>query len=178
VTIPEPDKVKTKRAGRKRRAAGWTLLTFALLVAAAWAASRWFSPAFRGDRFSVSIFAGQFNVMVLPQSLPDRDRGWMGYTPSASERHWTWWYGWRQEDVRRNYGAVAVAELQAGRSTMLFVNVLLWPIPLLLTAPAVFLLRSAARARRHAKANSCTKCGYSLTGLTPNTPCPECGRQK
>ena len=54
----------------------------------------------------------------------------------------------------------------------------LWPIPLLLWTPAALLLRSGYRARRRAMTGRCSKCGYDLTGLGADAPCPECGKAK
>jgi hypothetical protein len=52
----------------------------------------------------------------------------------------------------------------------------LW-IPLLLLAfPTTYLFLRDRRAARLAKTNSCPHCDYNLTGLAPNSPCPECGR--
>jgi hypothetical protein len=59
---------------------------------------------------------------------------------------------------------------------MTFWTMPLWPIPLLLCTPAALLLRSASLARRRANTGACTKCGYSLSGLAADTPCPECGK--
>ena len=44
------------------------------------------------------------------------------------------------------------------------------------TVPTAFLFyRDRAVARRRVE-GKCLACGYDLRGLTPNTPCPECGR--
>lgn len=59
-----------------------------------------------------------------------------------------------------------------------WLSIPLW-MPLLLSAIPVFILwRSHFRANRAARINVCPKCNYSLTGLPPSSPCPECGGGK
>ena len=56
------------------------------------------------------------------------------------------------------------------------VTLLLWP-PALVVGLATGLLTWHARriAARSSRLNLCAECGYSLTGLAPSAPCPECG---
>jgi len=53
-----------------------------------------------------------------------------------------------------------------------FVFVPFW-MPAALSCFALFILRYF---RRPSKSNCCGRCGYSLAGLTPDSPCPECGQ--
>ena len=47
----------------------------------------------------------------------------------------------------------------------------LWMLPFALILPAAY-----AFARDRLIPNSCLHCSYPLTGLAPNSPCPECGK--
>ena len=50
-------------------------------------------------------------------------------------------------------------------------------IPLLLLAVlTVWLMEKDRRSARWAKEGRCDRCGYDLSTLTENTPCPECGK--
>ena len=49
-----------------------------------------------------------------------------------------------------------------------------WFIVLLAATPTAVLWRSWWRKHRF-RPGSCQSCGYSLTGLSPLAPCPECG---
>ena len=56
------------------------------------------------------------------------------------------------------------------------------PLWSLMAMPAVPLTIAAIRRRRTLKhahnTNPCPHCSYNLTGLAPNSPCPECGRTR
>ncbi len=51
----------------------------------------------------------------------------------------------------------------------------LWPLVAASLIPTTILWTLHLRATRRARAGNCAKCNYSLSGLTPPSPCPECG---
>jgi hypothetical protein len=182
-------KTATKRIGReggKRRAAGWTLLILGLLVAGVWVASGWWSVVSYGSqhRWAVRDRAISAERIEGDASFARRD-GWTyakadpavvrqlrldleANGPGADYR------------VRRLTvpGLLVYVNQSNYFRTIEILRVDVWPIPLLLWTPAALLLRSGFLARRRANTNACAKCGYSLAGLTSDSPCPECGGAK
>jgi len=145
--------VNVKRIGRKRRAAGWTLLTLGVIVAGVWAASGWLRVEVDRRTFHVVVDSGLLTIQSGPPAGRER--------PFLSPSQLSEW-SWRIRDL-----------INEQRPE---VRLALWPIPLLLWTPAALLLRSGTLAQRRANTNACAKCGYSLAGLADGAPCPECGR--
>ena len=154
--------------GRKRRAAGWTLLVLGVVVAGVWVASGWGS--FERDRMeqsgeilTVGIHNGRIGWsqgVIHNAAIPLEGR--TVYTFERVIQPWRDIPVWEfRPDFPESWGSVP-----------------LWPIPLLLFATGVPILRSGILARRRAMTGSCAKCGYSLAGLAPDAPCPECGKTK
>jgi hypothetical protein len=177
----EPDRLKLKRKGRKRRMMGWTLLTLGVLVAAVWVSSRWWWARWTGQSYRVEVGYG---TIALRPNFPPGSMGptcWNGGRVPPQYREWDTWLGWsfsRSPELSTN-----TTERRAGVFVLSLSDyygsgamVTLWPIPLMLWPPAALLLRSGYVAHRRATAGACTKCGYSLAGLTSGVPCPECGR--
>ena len=147
--------MKAKKAGRKRRMLGWTLLTLGVLVAGMWVWSGWnwltIYYHFKSAR-SISIGFGRIDSTPGHQAL--------GNYPQSGGPRWVYWYS---KSTGYYSGLISYAYP-------------LWPIPLLLWTPAALLLRSGIVARRRTITNACPKCGYSLAGLTAGAACPECGK--
>ena len=55
---------------------------------------------------------------------------------------------------------------------------MLWPIALTANIGGALLVRNGSRARLRARIGKCVACGYDLSGLTPGSSCPECGKGK
>jgi hypothetical protein len=179
------NKVKAKTAGKRRTATGWTLLLLGLLVAGVWVASRGRDLGRGFDSGAVWAKEGTFAVAWFSFSRPVS--GW--FLPRHFSAEWEWKWFTRDEQMRAMVGHEAtdftdtnffvaaytdVVYVRAGRIRV--IEVVLWPIPLLLWTPAALLLRSGYLARRRANTGSCAKCGYSLARLGAGVPCPECGK--
>lgn len=175
--IPVKKPRPAKSIGRKRRAAGWTLLALGVIVAGVWVASGWWLvTGWCGDtRWFCRNGSMGCQIGVRRSSLPFSSPTFAMETYSERSR-----FTLRAESPLIRQGddldlfvfAVLSPTSHPGIRILAFA---LWPIPLLLCAPAAFLLRSGIIARRRAMTNTCPMCGYSLTGTAEGSPCPECG---
>jgi hypothetical protein len=156
MTNPRP-----KTPGRKRRVAGWTVLAFAILATSAWLISGWWAFSYQGRKVLVGCSWGTFFLTYQPArfaGIPAGALGWQGGPVRPPGIQF-----WRLEYISNPTGDFAL-------------HLPPWPVPLLLTAAAIPLLRSAGLVRRRAALNLCPRCGYDTRGLAPNALCPECGR--
>lgn len=179
-------KAPASKIGRKRRTLGWTILTLGLVVAGVWFASRWLRLDFSlGSARSHCLTQG---VLVIP-GYPDPScppwsfqlrSAWRHSNSSSVLKGWCWrstqvrWINWESPDLQVT-DLYVTASASFSRK-LLFLVVVLWPIPLLLCPPGGLLLRSGIIARRRAMTGKCRSCGYNLTGLGPDAKCPECGK--
>ena len=182
---PDPDKANVnaqvknrQRKGRKRRLTGWTLIALGLLVAGVWGGSKWWGLRWRNNETYVALGYGQI-VLQLNGMGPGFQWGFESW--ADFKVNWLTWYGFDSTNdgsrkSERKVGLVRVSTYRADYYTRTDVDVLFWPIPLLLWAAGVPVLRSGILARRRAMTGSCSKCGYSLAGLSEGAGCPECGK--
>ncbi|MFT3686641.1 MAG: hypothetical protein QM783_17270 [Phycisphaerales bacterium] len=165
-------KSKLKRAGRKRRAAGWTLLALGVLVAGVWAASgRWllgYGAASWGAGFHMGVI--YFNNETVGT------KGWRAEMTESFRLYWVVGGSNRRNNVEPVPQPTRLWLLRRDRTGYRATDVCFWPVPLLLWTPAALLLRSSILARRRANTGACPKCGYSLAGLGEGAACPECGK--
>ncbi len=189
--LPNPS-AKRSRAGSKRRAAGWMLLTLGLLIAGVWLASAWWSVKYFCDPFpfervievrrgGVAIdferdpvgcdpFPGGWSVYPLHPAAVGLDWGARGMNEHGG---WLAFYkpmGGRRVTDLGGYYSVSSPGLNSNT------RIVLWPLPLMLWTTGGLALWSGRRARWRAMINHCPTCGYNLAGLVPGAQCPECGR--
>lgn len=172
--------------GRKRRAAGWSLLAIGSLVAAIWAVSGWWELGSIADvgNAKQAIWFSRGSIIyrrAAPDTAVPWPTGWQTHRVAPANPGWKWWTGWeRRSTPNSKEASFGVARFQSSsinnNGRHLWVESLLWPIPLFLCTPAAFLLRSGIIARRRVNTNACPKCGYSLAGLAADSMCPECGK--
>lgn len=153
-----------RRRRRVRRAAKGAGLAASLLITALWGLSVFWSIALsevRGGRLvRVWIHAGCVvpNVLAPPQARLTRD--------SFSEGEWSAWHGRRRTQPLR-WLAAYERDAQYGWTV---VWIPLWIPFLLIALPTGWLWwREGGTLPGHCR------CGYSLAGLAPGAPCPECG---
>jgi len=187
---PRPPSRTHSRAGRKRRATGWTLLTLGVTVAGLWVASGWWSLAYvtsfppitvievrRGVvavDHDVNPYGAPFPVGFQVEGLKPAQSG-LDLLASGPEKGDQRPSFYPRVPARNGLNAAVFFRARAthrGTTT----RIVLWPIPLLLFAVGIPTLRSGILARRRAATNSCTRCGYTLAGLDQGTACPECGK--
>lgn len=72
-------------------------------------------------------------------------------------------------------GALGVVIEVSIRADLLYTEFSYAWLFILVTTLTLDTLRTRRAIRRKLNPNLCTNCGYDLTGIAPNTPCPECG---
>lgn len=168
-------KLSVKRIGRKRRFAGWGLISIGLLVAGVWFASRWCMFRWESSERMVRVAHGQLlwaapgpshgAERVVDVMDPD-ERGWVWRSPKDVEWGrpdgvYLWLYSHATEHRRNPPGTIWW--------------LVLWPFAPILFATGGCLLRSGFVARGRAMSGTCVACGYDRGGLDAGAVCPECG---
>ncbi len=162
-------------SGRKRRVAGWAFLVTGLLSSTGIAVSQWYRY-YHFDirsRSSVIIASGVFTYHTFPTNysiLPSVSNG----LELADTRRMDWWIAESDPLDRLHVGVVRIGSPRWGTPSI-EIQVVLWPIPLVLLASGVLVLASGRNARKHVLDGRCTSCSYDRAGLASETPCPECG---
>lgn len=160
--------------GRKRRAAGWTLLALGVIVAGVWVWSGEHDLGWDGAKHRAALFGGKLGVGRLRNSqmqwgdsgwsVVDHQAYWSYRLPSGPDTFLGLMNYWKADED--------------GGGTEESAMVVLWPIPLALWAAGVPVLGSGILTRRRAITGKCVSCGYDLAGIRAGAPCPECGKAK
>ncbi len=138
-----------RRRSRARRIAKWTGLAVCVVMAGAWAASRYWEACFYGDKLSLWVCGGGVEVRLNKWGA-------------------TWFSGtWRIYPAGRDQ---LLIPYQYSNFSNWCVIIPLW-IPLVLAAIPTVL---AFMRDRRSIPGHCQHCGYDLTGNVSGR-CPECG---
>jgi hypothetical protein len=170
--------MKASRRRRVRKVAKWTGAALCVLIVGAWAASRWVSVACsaRTSTMNTTIMVRYGGLMIGWYRMTPEHRDlaaalrvssslgtiplWQVQVLPPALQAWGWW-PWGHKDTSN-------AQVRTGD-----VFLPLWMPFVLVFAPTAFLWQRDRRDRFGP--GRCKKCGYSLTGLSPGSPCPECG---
>jgi hypothetical protein len=152
----------------------WVWTGIALVVIGAEVGSRlccvtWVWSAPKAGCRSIQVGDGAFRISSYStyiwlrrgwhfQPSPDVTFGWPAPKGNPPTPSWRW--GFQRSDLPMYGKSDAVS--------------LLYPA-LLTTAPAVLFWRADIRAWRRERRGLCGKCGYDLSGIAAESPCPECG---
>jgi hypothetical protein len=172
--------LKRPTSGRKRRVAGWSLVSIGLVFASVTFAMRWYE--WRQEWNDTWIwFEGGTAGLGWSQAMQS-NRRLTGYWPPKglfkAERPLSWKLDDKDPPAAFDIGVfrlITWTDSTQGQFRAWRARVLLWPFGLsFLIAGASFVV-NGRWARKLAQAGSCPACGYNLNGLPPATPCPECG---
>ena len=144
---------------RLRKSIKWAGAAAVLLLLSTWLVSGWWclTRQWPSGRWAAVGFGQLFIGRVHAPTLNALPPGWWtGRTGVTTTPQWHWWL------TRKPTGPNA------------FTAIPLWPALPALTLLTAAAWRQDAQARARSRPGHCP-CGYSLAGLTPGQPCPECG---
>ena len=149
-------------------------LGIVILIASSWLISRWRGYYWCGtdgtNTYRVELASGRLRLAhdyyaAARFSFPPRSTPWTSgwvFVPTSPDatRLWVWNFHYENNPGFRQ------------------IYIPLWSMFAIPAFPlaAAELLRRCALKRAH-NPKPCPHCDYNLTGLAPNSPCPECGRK-
>jgi hypothetical protein len=159
-----------------RKVVKWVATVLTVLLLLAWMSSGWWGFTYnRVDHkadYAFAMGAGSVVCRFRERFSPSTLSNWQWV--NASKLDWRSWRRslnmWRYHDTTTTFGR----ERYVGASVVFP----MWA-PLVATIPMgalawVFDIRALRRER----VGLCSKCGYDLAAISPQTPCPECGTTK
>lgn len=151
---------------RRRAILKWAATGTVAMIGVGWVASFCWAVDFRIGDFTASITGGEVRA----------DRGltvaWDGLASDMGGPSTRTWIQFGRAEVA---GVRWAPRLSLYDGANWYASIPLWLPFLALSAPCFALWHRHFRDRAAARLGACPKCNYSLTGLAPNSPCPECG---
>ena len=142
---------------RARRVVKWAGPVLTILLVVAWLGSQTRRVAWSPTgRYWISLAGGHVRFARLEPAAP-ANSGSRRWESGPISPEFSWWF---------QRGSIA------SYSSWSAVPVWVFIVPTAGATAAAWWLD--ARARR--RPGLCPRCGYDLAGLSPGTPCPECGR--
>jgi hypothetical protein len=173
-----------KHIGRKRRLAGWTLLTLGAILVVVWATSAFTTPRIGSRTTKAAVHRG-----VLYAFVSNRDY----YAPSLHGGRIVLvsdgvWDDIEKDppglDLWRGAPTLSTRVVSVSRGALIpwcynsSIILPLWQVWSACAAVGILLLWIARRAKMRCRQGHCSGCGYSLAGLDGPAHCPECGKPK
>ncbi len=169
---------KRPTPGRKRRFAGWGLVSLAALCSAAMLlpAHRLYGVA--SDRWFVRMVNGHAYLCIADDDLVadflHECVGTGGFHRAESREHIGLPAGVKLGALAFAIVGKSSTQVSTGGGFAIG-GISVWLLSLIVAAPGVTMLAMARTASKRARSNACKACGYSLIGLSSAAACPECG---
>lgn len=149
---------------RTRRLLKWSTLAAALLLLITWAVSTRVRVAWH-EAFNYSCAFGEGCLHVVIDTS-----WWWDQLPPPRSPIPTGWYTHVTNEVTIQWGPESNTKFNIKSF-----SIPLWMLFVPLSALSVALWRFDSRATQREATHRCPACTYPRTGLTPTSPCPECG---
>ena len=141
---------------RTRKAIKWGGAAVTLLLLVAWIGSGWAWVSHHAEHSSTDFYHGSVTWDLFDSPVTSHRPGWSSGLVSGKPR-----FDWVPKVRWDQWSTLFILPLWIPASVSLAVTTAAW--------------RLDAIARRRARLNRCTKCGYNRAGIAADAKCPECG---